>query len=338
MSSFILPKKQILYAPMLASFGGGSARGFNPGGGGGAIDGSVQYTSSLTGQTVPGSLSDFTANNTGTLSSIVSFGGSGRIQFSPLEDVTVDLDLIAPNRGSLGLESARVRGRFTMLSGVTYYAVVGNKASYDFAGNGAVCLYTTTSAQPVAVAGGAAGAGEGPSAGSTIGSASTSTAGNNGFVGGTYNVLYAGKGGINGGGGGTGVAQDNSARGGNGGNASDGESASSIPGTSANAGSGGGAFFGAGGSSATTGSGGPLIYAGSSLGTETTYGGGGRGQSGGGGGGGYSGGGGGSWNSSWTAANGGGGSCYLNASVTNNNISLSTVNAVNGSIKLTVVV
>ncbi len=34
--SFIVPKKpQILYAPMLASFGGGSARGFNPGGGGG---------------------------------------------------------------------------------------------------------------------------------------------------------------------------------------------------------------------------------------------------------------------------------------------------------------
>ncbi len=32
--SFLVPKKpQILYAPMLASFGGGSARGFNPGGG-----------------------------------------------------------------------------------------------------------------------------------------------------------------------------------------------------------------------------------------------------------------------------------------------------------------
>ena len=32
--SFLIPKKpQILYAPMLSSFGGGSARGFNPGGG-----------------------------------------------------------------------------------------------------------------------------------------------------------------------------------------------------------------------------------------------------------------------------------------------------------------
>ena len=30
--SFMIPKKpQILYSPMLATFGGGSARGFNPG-------------------------------------------------------------------------------------------------------------------------------------------------------------------------------------------------------------------------------------------------------------------------------------------------------------------
>lgn len=32
MNSFWMPKKQPLYAPMLSSFGGGSARGFNPGG------------------------------------------------------------------------------------------------------------------------------------------------------------------------------------------------------------------------------------------------------------------------------------------------------------------
>jgi hypothetical protein len=36
MNSFWMPKKQPLYAPMLSTFGGGSARGFNPGGGGGA--------------------------------------------------------------------------------------------------------------------------------------------------------------------------------------------------------------------------------------------------------------------------------------------------------------
>jgi hypothetical protein len=37
MNSFWMPKKQPLYAPMLSTFGGGSARGFNPGGGGGGM-------------------------------------------------------------------------------------------------------------------------------------------------------------------------------------------------------------------------------------------------------------------------------------------------------------
>ena len=44
--SFLIPKKpQILYAPMLASFGGGSARGFNPGGAGGGPASDVRVTS-----------------------------------------------------------------------------------------------------------------------------------------------------------------------------------------------------------------------------------------------------------------------------------------------------
>ncbi len=43
--SFLVPKKpQILYAPMLASFGGGSARGFNPGGGNVPFSGSFTFT------------------------------------------------------------------------------------------------------------------------------------------------------------------------------------------------------------------------------------------------------------------------------------------------------
>ena len=43
---FGLPKKpQILYAPMLSSFGGGSARGFNPGGGGGLLPDLYNFTS-----------------------------------------------------------------------------------------------------------------------------------------------------------------------------------------------------------------------------------------------------------------------------------------------------
>lgn len=44
MSSFWMPKKQPLYAPMLSTFGGGSARGFGHGIGGGA-DGPLEFTS-----------------------------------------------------------------------------------------------------------------------------------------------------------------------------------------------------------------------------------------------------------------------------------------------------
>ncbi|MAO24062.1 MAG: hypothetical protein CMJ25_25205 [Phycisphaerae bacterium] len=57
--SFIVPKKpQILYSPMLASFGGGSARGFNPGGGGEPFSGSFTFTNAaVTGNEGP-SLAD----------------------------------------------------------------------------------------------------------------------------------------------------------------------------------------------------------------------------------------------------------------------------------------
>ena len=44
MSSFWMSKKQPLYAPMLSTFGGGSARGFNPGGGGAPIVGEHVFT------------------------------------------------------------------------------------------------------------------------------------------------------------------------------------------------------------------------------------------------------------------------------------------------------
>lgn len=53
--SFLIPKKpQILYAPMLASFGGGSARGFNPGGVNIPFSGSFTFTNAaVTGRTGP---------------------------------------------------------------------------------------------------------------------------------------------------------------------------------------------------------------------------------------------------------------------------------------------
>ena len=42
-SSLIIPKREILFSPMLSTFGGGSARGFNPGGGGGPAVGEYLF-------------------------------------------------------------------------------------------------------------------------------------------------------------------------------------------------------------------------------------------------------------------------------------------------------
>lgn len=50
--SFLIPKKpQILYAPMLSSFGGGSARGFNPGGADSGLYEFTSFTFTSAGQT-----------------------------------------------------------------------------------------------------------------------------------------------------------------------------------------------------------------------------------------------------------------------------------------------
>jgi hypothetical protein len=67
--SFLVPKKpQILYAPMLASFGGGSARGFNPGGGGGGLFDftSHTFTNAGAGGTLGPTLSDLTSEYSST--------------------------------------------------------------------------------------------------------------------------------------------------------------------------------------------------------------------------------------------------------------------------------
>ena len=66
--SFLVPKKpQILYAPMLASFGGGSARGFNPGGGGGGLFNFTSHT--FTNATSAGALGPTLSNLTSAYSS-----------------------------------------------------------------------------------------------------------------------------------------------------------------------------------------------------------------------------------------------------------------------------
>ena len=66
--SFLVPKKpQILYAPMLSSFGGGSARGFNPGGGAGSLFDFTSHT--FTNATSAGTLGPTLSNLTTAYSS-----------------------------------------------------------------------------------------------------------------------------------------------------------------------------------------------------------------------------------------------------------------------------
>ena len=56
--SLIFPKKEILYAPMLGTLGGGSARGFGRGGGGPAVGGILYETTGSFIFTVPAGVSE----------------------------------------------------------------------------------------------------------------------------------------------------------------------------------------------------------------------------------------------------------------------------------------
>ena len=82
MNSFWMPKKQPLYAPMLATFGGGSARGFNPGGGGGGHDllnhGFTEVSAGVFRRTTGGTASIDLGGINCTVHVIGSGGWSGR--------------------------------------------------------------------------------------------------------------------------------------------------------------------------------------------------------------------------------------------------------------------
>ena len=66
--SLIIPKKQPLYAPMLGTLGGGSARGFGRGGGGAPIGGVLFNTTGYRTWTVPAGVTEI---------SMVAIGGGG---------------------------------------------------------------------------------------------------------------------------------------------------------------------------------------------------------------------------------------------------------------------
>lgn len=115
--SFLVPKKpQILYAPMLSSFGGGSARGFNPGGGatpvieiltGNATDDGSKWTLTGTGS--------FIINDQTLITKFVLWGGSGVRGSYP------------ENRhygGQLEMTQAQFVSN-TMMSGTVYWGIEG---------------------------------------------------------------------------------------------------------------------------------------------------------------------------------------------------------------------
>lgn len=95
--SFLVPKKpQILYAPMLSSFGGGSARGFNPGGGGGGGDVNYSAVSTISGMLGPTSTSSgITISDTGadTLGTTMNGFRNGYFQITiPAGTYTITVD------------------------------------------------------------------------------------------------------------------------------------------------------------------------------------------------------------------------------------------------------
>jgi len=75
--SLIFPKKEILYAPMLGTFGGGSARGFGRGGGGSPAVGEHVFYGGLSYSSNDGSLYTFIVPDGVEFISILSVGGGG---------------------------------------------------------------------------------------------------------------------------------------------------------------------------------------------------------------------------------------------------------------------
>lgn len=179
--SFIVPKKpQILYAPMLASFGGGSARGFNPGGGGGiayteldiTINAAPENTSDGLGVAKGGTLAAYqnaaTGNNDPS-TTITGRIGDG-ILVVPAKAGTYNIT--ARSSTGSGNYSAQAKeltgGTLLLTSDVTLLILVGQNGCGDYSGGGGTFIATAnsednptytdmTSANAVLVLGGGAG-------------------------------------------------------------------------------------------------------------------------------------------------------------------------------------
>ena len=141
--SFLIPKKpQILYAPMLASFGGGSARGFNPGGGISGIP--INQTFNATNST----------GRTGTYQSVQA-AGTYQIQVVGAQPPEQTYQTPQYQGGS----PAILVGTFTFPAEVTLWMLVGQRpARQNFNGGAGGSFVAVGSnyytASPLIVAGG----------------------------------------------------------------------------------------------------------------------------------------------------------------------------------------
>lgn len=207
----IMPGPQRLFAPMLSTFGGGSARGFNPGGGGDfvwEVGKTINFTNNSVTGPLPPTTSDFATAYSGqdwydagtvwALDGNVQTISSAYVAAGVYEFTLSGAQGNDPNNNGLGTggAGARIRGRLTVSSPIQFNFVVGQRGRKvgggdpeSQPGGGGSFFWTGTDANSPANAAGAGGGG-GAVNGGTGGDARTDITGEN--DGNTQTVGYGG--------------------------------------------------------------------------------------------------------------------------------------------------
>jgi hypothetical protein len=151
--SFIVPKKpQILYAPMLSSFGGGSARGFNPGGGGGGADPFYDGSTSFTFINNSGESTTYKNSTLSVLNSMSAYSSAGFYNDTSKFDVvggfqklvlggsgSYDLRFTVDGAKSVNITNGKLNGDTN-----TLFAEAGGAGGTLYSGRGARQVLTRT--------------------------------------------------------------------------------------------------------------------------------------------------------------------------------------------------
>lgn len=222
--SFLVPKKpQILYAPMLSSFGGGSSRGFNPGGSGVVFDYdfvSSTFTSNDTTGRSSASDSVYRSNVSGSSIPTDKLSiSSGILTWTP----PAATQYIITVQGAAGMKSssqsgtragqgALMQGTFTLSRTTPIKMLIGQRGGQGYGGSGGGGTFVTFSDNTaLIVAGGGGGStydnsvaiysGYSINAKTAANGSGTGTGGGTGDGGETY-LDSGGSGGCGGGGGG----------------------------------------------------------------------------------------------------------------------------------------